>query len=573
MGIAKAAAPFLLAPLLLGASPGLAAPTSFETFVKDYYDADYAAHPVSATRAGLHQHDGEIDDLTAAGYARNIARLHKALDALTAMDAKALTPMDRDDREVLTGVIKGQLLDDETIQYWRKDPSRYTRVASGAVFELVHRDFAPLDDRLRAAIARERAIPALLAAGKANLQHPPRAYIEIALRNIAGTIGFYKNAATPAFAAVADADLQREFAASNQAVLAALDDFKTFLQGQLDKADGSFALGPEIYRQRLADNEMVDVPVPKLREIGYNRLHQDQAALEAAAQLVDPHKSVTEVVAAIRKDHPTAATLLPTAAEDLAGLRAYVLDHHLMTIPSEMLPKVEETPGFSRATTSAAMDWPGPFEQKATQAFYYVSPPDAGLAPDKLEDYLQAYYTAGLELISTHEVWPGHFMQYLTRRTHPDWTLARQLAHSQSTTEGWAHYTEQMMVEEGLGDGDPKLKVAQIEEALLRDCRFVGSIEMHTGGKSVEDVAQLFMKECGSPEAEARREAYRGTSDPGYLNYTIGKLEILKLRDDYKQKLGNAFSLQEFHDRFLAAGLVPVKIIRREMMGQDGELL
>jgi uncharacterized protein (DUF885 family) len=573
MGIAKTAAPFLLASLLLGAAPGLAAPISFADFVKDYYDAEYAAHPVSATRAGLHQHDAELDDLSAQGYARNIARLHKALDALNAMDVKALEPMDRDDREVLTGVIKGQLLDDETIQYWRKDPSRYTRVASGAVFELVHRDFAPLDDRLRAAIAREQAIPALLAAGKANLQHPPKAFIEIALRNIAGTIAFYKNAAIPAFAAVADADLQRDLAASNQAVLAALDDFKTFLQAQLDKADGSFALGPEIYRQRLADNEMVDVPVPKLREIGYKRLHQDQAALEAAAHLVDPHKSVAEVVAAIRKDHPTAENLLPIAAEDLAGLRAYVLDHHLMTIPSDLLPKVEETPGFSRATTSAAMDWPGPFEQKATQAFYYVSPPDAGLAPDKLEDYLQAYYTAGLELISTHEVWPGHFMQYLTRRTHPDWTLARQLAHSQSTTEGWAHYTEQMMVEEGLGDGDPKLKVAQIEEALLRDCRFVGSIEMHTGGKSVEDVAQLFMKECGSPEAEARREAYRGTSDPGYLNYTVGKLEILKLRDDYKKKLGNAFSLQQFHDRFLAAGLVPVKIIRREMMGQDGELL
>src|SRR6202012_5055750 len=175
--------PLLLAPLLLGTAPSLAAPTSFADFVKAYYDEDYAAHPVSATRAGLHQHDGALDDLTAEGYAHNIARLHKALDALNAMDVKALAPMDRDDREVLTGVIKGQLLDDETIKYWRKDPSRYTRVASGAVFELVHRDFAPLDDRLRAAIAREKAIPALLAAGKANLQHPPKAFIEIALRN------------------------------------------------------------------------------------------------------------------------------------------------------------------------------------------------------------------------------------------------------------------------------------------------------------------------------------------------------------------------------------------------------
>ena len=266
-------------------------------------------------------------------------------------------------------------------------------------------------------------------------------------------------------------------------------------------------------------------------------------------------------------------TLLPTAEADLSDLRSFVSEHHIVTIPSELLPKVEETPEFVRATVSAAMDWPGPFEQHATQAFYYVSPPDAGMAAEKLEDYLQAYYFAGLDIISAHEVWPGHFMQYLTRRSHPEWSLARQLAHAQSTTEGWAHYVEQMMIEQGLGHGDPTMKVAQLEEALLRDCRFVGSIEMHTGGKSVEDVAQLFMKECGSPQAEAHREAYRGTSDPGYLNYTIGKLEILKLREDYRKKMGAKFSLSEFHDRFLAAGLVPVKIIRREMMGVDGPLL
>jgi uncharacterized protein (DUF885 family) len=195
------------------------------------------------------------------------------------------------------------------------------------------------------------------------------------------------------------------------------------------------------------------------------------------------------------------------------------------------------------------------------------------LAPDKLEQYLEAYYLPGLVMISTHEVWPGHFMQYLTRRAHPDWSLARRMAESYSTAEGWAHYTEQMMVEQGLGGGDPKFNVAQIEMALLRDCRFIASIEMHTKGKSVDDAMQIFMKECGSPEPEARREAYRGTRDPGYINYTVGKLEILKLRDDYRAKMGDKFSLTEFHDRLLAAGLVPIKIIRREMMGEDGSVL
>jgi uncharacterized protein (DUF885 family) len=546
---------------------------SFESFVKTYYDGEYAAHPIAATAAGIHDYDRKVDDMSAAGQARNDARLHEALAALEGMNPQRLSSGDRDDREVLTGRIKGTLLDDETIKYWRTDPSRYSRVATLAVFELVHRDFAPLAERLRAAIAREREVPAVLAAGKVNIEHPPRAFVEIAIRGIAGSINFYRDGAPKAFTAVADPELQRDFATSNGAAIAAFEDYKAFLETQLSKADGDFALQSAVFVERLTDNEMIALPVSKLHDIALRQLHQDQAALKAAAREVDPAKSVGAVVEDIRRQHPNAATLLPTAEEDLSGLRAFVSEHRLVTIPSDLLPTVEATPEFMRATIAAAMDAPGPFEQRATQAFYYISPPDAGMPAEKLEDYLQAYYFSGLQLISAHEVWPGHFVQYLTRRNHPQWSLARKLAHAQSTTEGWAHYAEQMMIEQGLAESDPKLKVAQLNEALLRDCRFVASIEMHTGGKSMEDAAQLFMRECGSPQAEARREAYRGTGDPGYLNYTIGKLEILKLREDYKKAMGAKFSLMEFHDRFLAAGLVPVKIIRREMLGVDGPLL
>jgi uncharacterized protein (DUF885 family) len=546
---------------------------SFESFAKSYYDGEYAAHPVAATSAGIHDYDSKVDDLSADGQARNDARLHEALAALQAMNPKQLSSADRDDREVLMGRIKGMLLDDETIKYWRTDPSRYSRVATSAVFELVHRDFAPLAVRMQAAIAREREIPAVLAAGKANIEHPPRAFVEIAIRSVTGSINFYRDGAPKAFAAVEDAALKRDFAISNEAAIAAFEDYKGFLENQLGKADGDFALKSDVFVERLTDNEMVDLPVNKLHDIALRQLHTDQTALTAAAREVDPAKSVDAVVQDVRRQHPSADALLSTAEEDLSGLRTFVSEHHIVTIPSDLLPTVEATPEFIRATVSAAMDSPGPFEQHATQAFYYVSPPDAGLSADKLEDYLEAYYFSGLELISAHEVWPGHFMQYLTRRSHPQWPIARKLAHAQSTTEGWAHYAEQMMIEQGLAASDPKLKVAQLNEALLRDCRFLASIEMHTAGKSVEDAAQLFVKECRTSQAEARREAYRGTSDPGYLNYTVGKLEILKLREDYKKAMGAKFSLTEFHDRFLSAGSVPVKIIRREMLGVDGPLL
>jgi uncharacterized protein (DUF885 family) len=560
------------AAAVLAATPAEAQP--LQNVVETFYDGEFRAHPIAATEIGVHDYDAEVDDLSRDGQAKNIARLHKALDALTAIDPATLSAGDRDDREMLINSIKGTLLDVETIRYWQKDPDVYVLSATSAVFNLVHRDFAPLADRLRSVIARERQIPMLLATGKANIEHPPRAFVDIAIRNVAGSINFLKTGASAAFAAVEDQELKREFTASNDSAIAAFENYKTYLEQELKpEADGDFALGSDLFAKRMAYNEMVDIPPDRLLDIAYAQLHKDQGALSEAARQVNPTAPIEAVLREIRAQHPTVDTLIPTASDDLAGLRAFVLDHHIATIPSDLLPKVEETPGFRRATTSAALDPPGPLERRATQAFYYVTPPDAGLAPDKLEQYLEAYYFPGLKITSVHEVWPGHFLQYLTRRAHPDWSLARQMAQTYSTTEGWAHYAEQMMVEQGLGDGDPKLKIGQIGKALLRDCRFIASIEMHTKGKSVDDATQIFMKECGSPEPEARREAYRGTRDPGYINYTVGKLEILKLRDDYRAKMGAKFSLTDFHDCLLAAGLVPLKIIRREMMDADGPVL
>ena len=318
---------------------------------------------------------------------------------------------------------------------------------------------------------------------------------------------------------------------------------------------------------------MVDIAPDDLLKIAYAQLRKDKLAMSEAARAIDPTAPTEAVLKRIRAQHPTAAALIPTATDDLVSLHAFVRDHQITTIPGNLVPNVEETPEFRRATTAAALDAPGPMEQHATQAFYYVTPPDKDLSPDKLEQYLEAYFFAGLKMISLHEVWPGHFVQYLTLRAHPEWRLARKLAHAYSTVEGCAHYAEQMMIEQGFGSGDPSLKLAQLQMALLRDCRFVAAIEVHTKGKSVDEAAQIFTEECGSPAPEARREAYRGTRDPGYINYTVGKLEILKLREDYRVKMGHKFSLTDFHDRLLGAGLPPIKIIRREILGKDGPIL
>ena len=288
--------------------------SSFHNVVQTFYDNEFRAHPIAATEIGVHDYDTEVDDLSREGQAKNTARLHKALDALTELDPVTLSAGDRDDREMLINSIKGKLLDLETIRYWQKDPNVYVRSATSAVFNLVHRDFAPLLDRLRSVIGRERQIPMLVATGKANIEHPPRAFVEIAIRNAAGSINFLKTGAPAAFAAVEDQAPKREFAASNDSAVAAFEDYKTYLEQELKpKADGDFALGSDLFAKRMAYNEMIDIPPDRLLDIAYAQLHKDQAALSEAARQVDPTAPIETVLKEIRAQHPAADMLISLA--------------------------------------------------------------------------------------------------------------------------------------------------------------------------------------------------------------------------------------------------------------------
>ena len=559
---------------LLPLSPALAAPASYQEIVKAYYDDGFRAHPSLATSAGLHDYDAKLDDVSPAAHAAEAKRLKATLAGLTAVDPAGLNAGDRDDREVLIGQVKGELLYEERVPTWRTNPDQYLQLATGSVFTLVQRDFAPLPERMRSAIARERQIPAMLATAQRTLKDSPPAFVEIALQNIDGAVDFFKNAAPAAFAGVTDPALQRDFAKANAAVLKALALYEHFLKTDLQpKAHGSFALGADALAEHLADLEMVDVPLDRLRELAWSHLRADQVAFFQTALKVDPHGSLESATAKLQSDHPKPDGLIAEATKELAGLKQFIKDKHILTIPPEVDLQVAETPEFARALVSAEFDPPGPLEQHAKEAFYYVTPPDATLTPKQVEEYLGAFDYSDFLVTSAHEVWPGHYMQFLSSKAHPEWSMVRKLTSAQSTTEGWAHYTEQMMVDAGLGGGAPMLRLGQLEEALLRDCRMVASIELHTNGMSVEDAAKLFVKECYVPEPVAKQEAYRGTTDPGYLTYTLGKLAILKLREDYKQKLGDKFTLADFHDHFLAAGLVPIRIIRREMLGTEGSLL
>jgi uncharacterized protein (DUF885 family) len=547
-----------------------AATTAYNAIVQDYYNAQWKAHPASATATGVHTYDAGLDDVSAASVAKEITRLKDTTAKLRAIDGTKLSATDRDDRDVLLGAIDGQLLQEETLQTWRHDPGNYVNLLTYAIYGLIERDFAALDTRMKDVITRENAIPAMLAQAKKNLADMPPVFVDVALENLDGGLSFLSNDAPAAFKDVKDSGLQKQLADSTKEAVGASKDFKAWLTAQKPNAHGSFILG-RANLQRLLGSDLVDVPVEKVLAAGKAQFAKDHAAYLEAEKLIDsknPSKALSEVEA----DHPDAAHLISTARDGLANLQTFIAQHRIVDLPSQVLPTVAETPAFARAVIFGQLDPPGALETHATKAYYYITPPDPKSSPEKQAGLLAYWNRPMLQNLTVHEALPGHFTQYLFQHANPGWSLARKLAGSYTTTEGWAHYSEQMMLEQGLSKGDPRYHLTQLQDALLRDCRLIASIKMHTGVMTLQQATDMMQKQCFQSAAVAPGEAKRGTNDPGYYSYTLGKLEILKLRADAQKKEDAAFNLTKFHDQFMNSGLVPVSIIRREM-GVEGSAL
>jgi hypothetical protein len=559
--------------LVMGTSTS-ARPRTFHDLVDAYFEDYFKANPSQATSVGFHQYDHQLEDFSLAAHQRNRIKLLAYLKEFQAINPLTLSQNDRDDREIMMAVIQSLLLEEDRVQMWRKNPDYYSGAATSTIFSIVKRDFAPASERLRSVIEREKQIPRALQQAREVLSNPPKIYTDIAVEQLPGNVDFFHTTVPEAFKDVKDAALLAEFKRSNEAAIAALNDYLTWLKKDLlPRSQGTFAIGPRNYQLKLLYDEMVDVPLPRLLEIGYAQLRKDQHAFIETARRIDPNKSPEEVLTDVEKDHPSAAELIPAAQKQLDGMRQFLIDHKIITVPGGAQAKVVETPSFSRATTFASMDTPGPYEKNATEAFYNITLPDPAWPADKQEEYLQGYNYPLLSNVSVHEVWPGHYTQFLWVKNSPDLSKVRKLTGAGSNAEGWAHYSEEMMLDEGFMNNDPKYRLTQLVDALLRDCRYIVGIKMHTQGMTMAQAREFFVKEGRQQAVVGEMETKRGTGDPTYLMYTLGKLEILKLRADYKRKMGSSFSLQEFHDRFIKAGSPPVKIVRRELMGSDGPLL
>ena len=565
---------------------------TFEFLTDQYFDQIYFKFsPTAGTSAGLHQYDTQLEDYSAANVQKEVAALRDMEKKLMQIDPSALDAEPAADYQILLNNVRGTLLSLEVIRGWEKNADSYSSGVTGSIFTIMERPYAPVNTRLRAAVEREKQIPQVFVEARKNLKNPPHIYTEIALEQIDGNISFFEHDVPEAFKDATDAKAKADFTRSNAAVIEALKSYSAWMKSDLlPRSNGDFKYGADTFRKALAYNEMVDIPLDRLLEIALADLRKNQAEFARVAKEIDPKKTPAEELAELAAIHPAPDKLLQAFQDRFNSEIAFIKSHHIIGIPSDVQPVLEETPPFERATTQASMDPPGPFETHSTKAYFNVTLPDPSWSAEKTNEYMAAFNVGTIVSTSVHEAWPGHYIQFLWTPQFP--SKIRKLLGANTNIEGWAHYCEQMMLDEGYNapgvgtmaaagtaqaDRESKLiRLGQLQDALLRDARFVVSVRLHTGtggAMSIEDAQNFFVKEGYQSRPIAEVETKRGTSDALYLYYTLGKLEIMKLREDVKKKQGAAFSLEQFHDDLMRQGFAPIKVIRKTMLHDDSPVL
>jgi uncharacterized protein (DUF885 family) len=569
------------ASVSFAAEPTAAGDPAFVKLADHYFDDFYFPNqPTAATSAGLHQYDNQLEDYSRKGEEETVKALRQWEAKFAAIDAGKLSEQGRGDLELVLANIRGRLLMLDQVRWWETNPDNYSSGITGSAFTLMSRKFASPDDRLKVLIEREKKMPQVLAEARKNLKNPPKIYTEIALEQLPGLIDFFGKDVPSAFTEVTDAKLKEQFAQSNAAVIQALKDYQQWIKTDLlPRSHGDFRIGADAFRKKLAYDEMVDTPLDKLVAIDMEDMHRNQAEFAKVAKELDPKKTPAQVLADLGADHPERAQLLDTFRGTFAKLIDFIQSHHIISIPSQVQPILEETPPFERATTFASMDTPGPFEKVAKEAYFNVTLPDPSWSKQETDEFMAQFSYPVINNVAVHEAYPGHYVQFLWMHDIHD--RVRQLLGSSSNAEGWAHYSEQMMLDQGLAQAmypndvrqQKRLKLGQLQDALLRNARFIVGIKMHTGQMTFEQAVDFFVKEGYQSHAVGVVEAKRGTSDPTYLYYTLGKLQILKLRQDVMAKQGKDFNLEQFHDAFMKQGFAPIKIVRRAMLHDDSPTL
>lgn len=529
-----------------------------EQFLRDYFDAN----PQFAVYQGKHEYDGKLADWSEDGLTKEITRLKSERTKAAAYTDTDLDERQRFERDYLVSEIDKELFWRETADQPHTNPYFYADAIDPDVY--VSREYAPLETRIRSYTAYAKNVPNALSQIKANMKVPmAKNLVKIGSQTIGGLADFMSKDIVKVFEPVKDETSQKDFKEANDAAVKAVKEFDAWLNEQEKTSNDDFALGADKFKAMLKQTEGVDIDLAKLEEIANADLKRNTDALKVECDKWAPGKTLAECMAKVSADKAPGKDVVEAATNQLADLRKFIVDKDLMTIPGTEQAKVAQAPPY-KAWNFAYINIPGPYETNLPST-YYVSPPDPKWDKKKQEDYVPG--KGSLLFTSAHEVYPGHFVQFL----HANRSKSKfgQVFVGYAFAEGWAHYCEEMMHDAGLGGDDPELHIGQLQEALLRNVRFISAIGLHTKGMTVADSKKMFIEQGFQDEANAEQQANRGTFDPAYLNYTMGKLIIRKLREDWCATRGGKSAWKQFHDAFLSYGGPPIPHVRKAMMGAD----
>jgi hypothetical protein len=533
---------------------------SWPAFSQRFIDNYFKLNPSFAVSQGRHEYDGQLPDWSGTGLANQAAFLRSSISAAQAFDTRRLTREQKFERDYLVARARGDLFWLESADQPHLNPAYY--MGNGldpSVY--VTRPYAPAETRMRAFIAYLKAVPLAAQRIRANLKAPlPLSFIDYGKAGFGGFAEYYPGDGKAAFAEVRNPALQSELDRAARTAAASMKGLADWLESQRPRATENFALGPAKFAQMVRDTEMVDIPLPQLEAIGRADLKRNQDALRDACARYAPGATIQACIDKMSAKKPQGGAVQGARAQ-LAGLKAFIASHDLVSIPGTEEAKVEEAPPYSRQNF-AYIDIPGPYET-GLPSVYYIAPPDPAWTPEVQAGFVPG--EADLLFTSVHEVWPGHFLNFL-HANRSRFTFGKVFV-GYAYAEGWAHYGEEMMWDAGLGNGDPETHIGQLSNALLRDCRFLSAIGMHSGTMTMEQSRHLFLEQCYQDEGNARQQSARGTYDPAYLNYTMGKLMIRKLREDWTRTRGGRAAWKAFHDKFLSYGGPPIPLVRQQMMG------
>lgn len=529
-----------------------------EQFISDYF----VTHPEFGAYKGKHEFDDKFSDWSEDGLKKEIARLHNEREKATAFKDEQLDERQRFERDYLISEIDRELFWREVADQPHTNPAFYSDVIDPDMY--VSRSYAPLDVRLKAFTAYAKSVPRLVGQIKANLRLPmAKTLIKFGRQSIGGLADFYEKDVAKVFSEVKDEQLQKDFEEANAVAIKAVREFDGWLKEQEKTATDDFALGTVKFSKMLKMTEGIELDLAKLEEIGKQDLQRNTDALKSECEKYAPGKTIQECMTKAIASKAEGKDLVEAAAKQLADLRKFIQEKDVITIPGTEECKVGLAPAY-KASNFAYINIPGPYETNLPSV-YYVSPPDPTWSKEKQAGYIPG--KGSLLFTSVHEGYPGHFVQFL----HANRSKSKfgQVFVGYAFAEGWAHYTEEMMYDAGLGANDSELHIGQLQEALLRNVRFLSAIGLHTKGMTVEQSKKMFIEQGFQDEGNADQQAERGTYDPAYLNYTMGKLMIKKLREDWTASRGGRTAWKQFHDTFLSYGGPPIPLVRRAMMGKD----